>query len=172
MKKWMFYLCCLLAGVGGFAGCSEEKYDGPLYFDEMADEEVIYELEDEPGFVRAIIDGYAFISCSEYVDELLAYPDDGSIPAEAHQYDFDSVRYPADTTIVYDREYLLFIYDEIVKEEFCVFVDDFKEYDIPVGAKVYVTASVTNNVIMDSNGNKNYKVYLHDLRIREKWITE
>ena len=149
MKKWIFYLCCLMAVVGGGAGCSEDEYNGPLYFDEMPNEEILFELKDEPGFVRAIIDGYAFISCSEYVDEFLAYPDDGYIPAEAHQYD-----------------------DEILKEEICVFIDDFKKYDIPIGAKVYVTASVTNNVIIESDGDKKYKAYLRDLRVREKWISE
>lgn len=172
MKKWIFYLCCLMAVIGGGAGCSEDEYNGPLYFNEMPNEEILFELKDEPGFVRAIIDGYAFISCSEYVDEFLAYPDDGYIPAEAHQYDFDSVRYPADTTIVPDREHLYFIYDEILKEEICVFIDDFKKYDIPIGAKVYVTASVTNNVIIESDGDKKYKAYLRDLRVREKWISE
>ncbi len=173
MQKWIFYLCCLLVGVGGFAGCSEEKYDGPLYFDEMADEEVIYELEDEPGYVLNIYDGYAFISCSKYVDEFLAYPDDGgfNMPMIDPSPVSDRVTYPKDTTIVYDPDYAYFLSCEVLKEQIGVFIDDFRKYDIQVGSKVYVTASITNNrkdlINNPESINKISKAYLHDLRVRE-----
>ena len=74
-----------MAGVGGFAGCSEDKYEGPHYFLERQNEKILYELVDEPGFVHMVREGYVFISCSKYVDEFLVYPPDDYIPASASE---------------------------------------------------------------------------------------
>ncbi len=166
MKKWIVYLSCLMAGVGGFAGCSEDKYEGPHYFLERQNEKILYELVDEPGFVHMVREGYVFVSCSKYVDEFLAYPPDDFIPISSSE-SLDRITYPKDTTIIYDREYLYFMLYDICKKEYGIYIDDFKEFDIPLGAKIYITASVTDNRVVESNGDEQYKVYVHDLRMRE-----
>lgn len=144
MKKWIVYLSCLLAGVGGFAGCDDDEYEGPLYFGEMADEEILFELKDVPARINGIDEGYVFISYSS--DTLDVWWDDFSMISKAA------------------------LPDEANDGIIGVSLDDYKTYDISVHSWIFVSAKVTNNErVLEGGDGIVRKAYLIDLKIKKEY---
>ena len=149
----------------------KEEIPQPTYFEDIANEHVVSTIENVPGMVYNEYDGYVFISCSEYVDEYLAYPlpNGTNLPATSlPPVDLSIWKvYPKDTTIPYDTNRRSFLLDEVTKDMIGVTAAEFREFDILLGSKVYVSASITNNVKENGSQNHSTKAYLLDLKERQ-----
>ena len=144
MKKWMFYLCCLLAGVGGFAGCSDDE-ENASWFAEIDNEQIVSTIENVPAYVCYIRKDYVFINYSEHAEDYFVNHIESDL--------FDVIDCMVGVSLV-----------------------DFNKYNIPIGSKVYLSAAITNNneVITDGMLDPGYdrffhtpKAYLIDIHIRE-----
>ena len=162
MQKWMFYLCCLLAGVGGFAGCNDDEGDNLIIVDDIDDltntegEKIDFVLEDVPAYIVGMGDNWGTICYADYAYEYY----------ENHEY------LAAITTV---SEYVA-IEKDILNKRLYVARDEFLEYDLPADCKlVYLSAQVTNigiNSLIDWHDDNGKfpvirKAYLTGLRVRE-----
>ena len=172
-KKSAFLFFSLFIGFAAIlSGCDKnDDIPEPTYFEEIPDEHVVSTIENVPGMIYNEYDGYVFISCSEYVDEYLAYPlpNGTNLPATSlPSVDLSIWKvYPKDTTIPYDTNRRSFLLDEVTKDMIGVTAAEFREFDILLGSKVYVSASITNNVKENGSQNHSTKAYLLDLKERQ-----
>lgn len=172
-KSAFLFFCLFVYSALIHFGCDDEKEEipQPTYFEDIANEHVVSTIENVPGMVYNEYDGYVFISCSEYVDEYLAYPlpNGTNLPATSlPPVDLSIWKvYPKDTTIPYDTNRRSFLLDEVTKDMIGVTAAEFREFDILLGSKVYVSASITNNVKENGSQNHSTKAYLLDLKERQ-----
>lgn len=146
MKKWIVYLWCLVAVVGAGTGCSDDEKENS-WFAEIDNEQIVSRIEDAPAYVYATRKDYVFINYSEHADD----------------YFINNINID---TCVFD----------IIDCMIGVSLADFNKYNIPIGSKVYITAEITNNneVITEGMFDPGYdmffhtpKAYLINIRIRE-----
>ena len=160
MKKWMFYLCCLLAGVGGFAGCSDDEEDNLIIVDDFnaytdtGSEKIDFVLDDVPAYILGIDKEGGIICYSIYADDYF----------ENREHLVSAIT---------DEDFLE-IENDIRSKKLFISQDEFFEYDIPEDCKfVYISAQVTNiGKLSDAwtyKGEYRYirKAYLTGLRVRE-----
>lgn len=107
----------------GMASCGDDVFVTNT-FDGTDKEEIVLELKDAPAYVSCEDGEYVSICYAEY----------------AYEFYTDREKFFKDTP----SSIFLQIEKEVMDKRIGVAVEDFDEYHIPIGSKVYVSAQVTN----------------------------